>query len=266
MPIHVRRLELLFLPLSLTAAISWVAIPAGAGAPECAGSPATIVGTGRDDRLVGTPGDDVILGRRGNDEIDGRGGNDLICGKNGYDVIRGGRGADVILGDRGSDRIFGGRGADYLRGGRGNDRLRGGAGDDLLDGGHDTDGCFGREEMSNDCETGPLGDPDRDALVNWREEEAGTAPNDPDTDGDAKGDGEEVIKRRTDPLDPCDPRKSAGACDREPDGLTNDEEEAAGTDPRDPDTDHDGVNDGEEVEQGSDPTDPCDPDDASPSC
>ncbi|RMG88084.1 MAG: hypothetical protein D6714_01230, partial [Bacteroidetes bacterium] len=55
-------------------------------------------------------------------------------------------------------------------------------------------------------------------------------------------------------------------CDQDGDGLTNDEELAAGTDPMNPDTDGDGLADGDEVNgdpnnngQISDPNDPCDP-------
>jgi gliding motility-associated-like protein len=42
------------------------------------------------------------------------------------------------------------------------------------------------------------------------------------------------------------------------DGLTNEEEEALGTDPSNPDTDGDGVPDGVEVANGTNPLDPCD--------
>lgn len=51
--------------------------------------------------------------------------------------------------------------------------------------------------------------------------------------------------------------------DPDADGLTNDEETAAGTDPNDPDTDNDGINDGTEVANGSDPLDINDPVDQS---
>ena len=44
-------------------------------------------------------------------------------------------------------------------------------------------------------------------------------------------------------------------CDN--DGLTNQEEEAAGTDPYNPDTDGDGVIDGTEVSDGTNPLEPC---------
>jgi hypothetical protein len=48
--------------------------------------------------------------------------------------------------------------------------------------------------------------------------------------------------------------------DTDSDGLTNDEEVAAGTDPQNPDSDGDGLSDGEEATAISDPLDPCDPD------
>lgn len=66
--------------------------------------------------------------------------------------------------------------------------------------------------------------------------------------------------------DPCIPDPNAGPCDQDNDGLTNEEETAAGTDPTNPDTDGDGINDGTEVANGTDPLDPCDPDDSMPSC
>jgi thiol-disulfide isomerase/thioredoxin len=47
-----------------------------------------------------------------------------------------------------------------------------------------------------------------------------------------------------------------GSLDPDEDGLTNDEEEALGTDPDNADSDGDGYSDGAEVAAGSDPTDP----------
>ena len=116
-------------------------------------------------------------------------------------------------------------------------------------------------------------DADFDGLNDDIEEEIGTDPNNPDTDGDGIEDGQEVNVDGTDPLDDCD---SIGGtplpdtdCDN--DGLTNAEENDLGTDPFDADTDDDGLTDGEEVlveddpstdavpENPSDPLDPCDP-------
>jgi hypothetical protein len=46
----------------------------------------------------------------------------------------------------------------------------------------------------------PYADPDNDGLLNWREQLLGTDPNNPDTDGDGRGDGQELIDG-TNPLD-----------------------------------------------------------------
>ncbi|GAA0626621.1 hypothetical protein GCM10009547_32640 [Sporichthya brevicatena] len=86
------------------------------GTPQCAGKPATMVGTPGADRIVGTPGDDVIVGRGGDDEIDGKGGRDILCGGAGNDTLRGGPGDDVIIGGPGRDRGFGGPGLDSFDG------------------------------------------------------------------------------------------------------------------------------------------------------
>lgn len=67
-----------------------------------------------------------------------------------------------------------------------------------------------------------------------------------DTDGDGIGDA-------------CDPDPTDGPDgDIDGDGLTNSEEEAAGTDPEVADSDGDGANDGDEVAAGTDPNDPQD--------
>jgi hypothetical protein len=67
-------------------------------------------------------------------------------------------------------------------------------------------------------------DPDRDGLTNLQEFQAGTDPNNPDTDGDGLSDGDEVNKYHTNPLLP--------------------------------DTDGDGIPDGLEVQTGTNPLDP----------
>jgi beta-lactam-binding protein with PASTA domain len=58
---------------------------------------------------------------------------------------------------------------------------------------------------------------------------------------------------------PPPPTTPPGEVDADNDGLTADEETAAGTDPNNPDTDADGVPDGEEVDGGTDPLNPFDP-------
>lgn len=140
-------------------------------------------------------------------------------------------------------------------------------------------------------------DTDGDGLTDIIEAEVGTDPENPDTDGDGENDfieigdpsnptdtdgdgiidafesstndqdGDGVIDEE-DPAntDPCIPNLSAGNCDQDNDGLTNDEEIPLGTDPINPDTDDDGFSDGEEATNGSDPLDPCDPDDSLPLC
>ncbi|MFT6045670.1 MAG: hypothetical protein ACI9WC_001371, partial [Arenicella sp.] len=137
----------------------------------------------------------------------------------------------------------------------------------------------GPSEPADICDPDPnVGacDQDDDGLTNDEEAILGTDPTNPDTDGDGLKDGEEVIT--TNPSDACDPDPNVGACDQDDDGLTNDEEAAAGTDPTNPDTDGDGYNDGEEVTGVDDPSttavpagpssplDPCDPDDQVVAC
>ncbi|WP_394970229.1 gliding motility-associated C-terminal domain-containing protein [uncultured Croceitalea sp.] len=80
-----------------------------------------------------------------------------------------------------------------------------------------------------------------------------------DTDGDNICDVDDPA-----PNDPCIPRSDpnwqpVGTSDCDNDGLTRDEELAAGTDPEDPDTDGDGISDGQEVNtDNTDPLDDCD--------
>jgi gliding motility-associated-like protein len=109
-------------------------------------------------------------------------------------------------------------------------------------------------------------DCDNDGLTNDEELTAGTDPLNPDSDGDGVLDGTEVADG-TNPNDPCDleiasqtvtPSAAWGALDCDNDGLTNDEELTAGTDPLNPDSDGDGVLDGTEVADGTNPNDPCD--------
>ena len=91
-------------------------------------------------------------------------------------------------------------------------------------------------------------DADGDGLVNTKELEYGTDPNDPDTDNDGLSDGEEVLTYGTSPVDH----------DTDSDGLSDgDEVRKYGTSPTDADTDNDGLKDGEEVSSyGTDPATP----------
>jgi outer membrane protein OmpA-like peptidoglycan-associated protein len=104
-------------------------------------------------------------------------------------------------------------------------------------------------------------DHDKDGLTKREEEELGTDPNNPDTDGDGLMDGEEVNTYFTNPLNPdtdaddlndgdevykykTDPNKA----DTDGDGLKDgDEVLKYKTDPVKADTDGDGLNDGDEV-------------------
>jgi hypothetical protein len=70
-----------------------------------------------------------------------------------------------------------------------------------------------------------------------------------DDDGDGLNDGFEVIYG----FDPLLPGQAGQ--DPDVDGLSNLEEQTAGTNPTDPDTDSDGFSDGEEIAAGSDPLD-----------
>ena len=139
------------------------------------------------------------------------------------------------------------------------------AGTDPYDPDTDDDGLMDGWEVENDLDpldsgisdldNGPLGDPDDDDFTNIDEQEAGTDPQDPDSDGDGLPDGWEV-GNGLDPLDDgsIDP-DSGRKGDPDEDGLTNLEEYGLGTDATDPDSDGDGLEDGAEVnEHGTDPT------------
>ncbi len=125
----------------------------------------------------------------------------------------------------------------------------------------------------------PFADDDNDGLTNIVEENLGTDPQNPDTDGDGLLDGPEVIAHATDPKNPdtdgggvndgeevdtnktnpndkqddlSDPNK-----DSDKDGLTDILETNTGTDPNNPDSDNDGLSDGAEVlTHGTNPLDP----------
>ncbi len=86
---------------------------------ECAGQPATILGTPGDDTIVGTSGPDVIVAGNGNDTIYGLSGDDIICAGNGNDIVYGGNGDDQLFGENGNDLLYGDDGDDWLNPGRG---------------------------------------------------------------------------------------------------------------------------------------------------
>jgi Tol biopolymer transport system component/uncharacterized membrane protein len=89
-------------------------------------------------------------------------------------------------------------------------------------------------------------DTDGDGLINQREAEFKTDPNNPDTDADGLLDGEEVFQAKTNPLNP----------DTDADGLKDGEELIRGTNPLNADTDGDGLKDGDEVRLGTNPLKP----------
>lgn len=141
-------------------------------------------------------------------------------------------------------------------------------GDPLADDDSDNDGLLNSVETSgsqnpfgpND-QTDPLeADSDLDGLDDGEELTLGgdgfiTNPNNIDTDGDGWRDDEEFLFNQLLGGTPFDPTLDDGAEDPDSDGLTNDEELVALSDPSLLDTDFDGLNDGEEVNtHGSDPT------------
>lgn len=101
-------------------------------------------------------------------------------------------------------------------------------------------------EERDSIPTGGALDPDGDLLTNDQELNAGTDPNNPDTDGDGLTDGEELRTHGTDPND----------FDTDDDELTDGEEIEMGTNPTIADTDGDGYADGVEVRAGYDPLGP----------
>jgi outer membrane protein OmpA-like peptidoglycan-associated protein/opacity protein-like surface antigen len=83
-------------------------------------------------------------------------------------------------------------------------------------------------------------DDDNDGLTNGEEQQLGTDPLNPDTDGDGISDGDEVLNYKTNPL----------KADSDGDGLSDGQEiNTYKTDPNKGDTDGDGLTDGEEVQK-----------------
>ena len=97
-------------------------------------------------------------------------------------------------------------------------------------------------------------DRDQDGLFDVDEDNIyGTNPDDPDSDDDGLGDGEEVYLG----TDPTAPNAAPERPDSDGDGLFDDDEERVyGTDPNVADSDGDGVGDGEEVYFDTDPLTP----------
>jgi len=98
-------------------------------------------------------------------------------------------------------------------------------------------------------------DCDEDGAEDAGEEDAGTDPTNPDTDGDGILDGDENPGEGNDPcLDPAHADwmpQDSNDCDE--DGLTYAEEQVLGTSDMNPDSDGGGVSDGDEVANGTDP-------------
>ena len=129
-------------------------------------------------------------------------------------------------------------------------------------------------------------DTDGDSILNGNEDTLGTDKSLADTDGDGEDDGAEIadvndpqdadldgiidalessivdtdndsVFDEADPAndDPCIPQITAGMCDQDNDGLTNDQEDTLGTDKSLADTDGDGEDDGAEIADVNNPQD-----------
>ena len=94
-------------------------------------------------------------------------------------------------------------------------------------------------------------DSDLDGLDNDTEEDIGSDPDNPDTDGDGLSDYDEYFSG-------FGYHGCATKIDCDNDGLNDGQEALAGTDSRNPDTDGDRVGDGVEVQEGKNPLDPTD--------
>ena len=111
-------------------------------------------------------------------------------------------------------------------------------------------------ENPSDSETDLAADEDKDGVSDAVEEFFGTSPETDDTDGDGLTDYTELYDTDTDPTvaDSDEDGIPDGEADCDGDGLTNAEEQAAGTSSKRTDTDGDGLTDGEEVKTyGTDP-------------
>lgn len=251
----------------------------------------TLVGLGGDDRLEGGNGDDVLVGGEGDDTLiggnqddrliggdgddvlDGGTSSDFLVGGDGDDVLDGGDAPDVLVGEAGDDTLRGGNDADRLSGGDGDDVLDGGNADDLVDGGAGNDTLVGYN--GHDRLWGGPGDDRLDAgngddlLDAGAGDDVLVAANGHDSldggPGDDRlegGNGTDVCDGRsgTDVYVGCEteqdsadePADSVG--DTDGDGLTDEREITAGTDPLSADTDTDGLRDVDEILTLTDPT------------
>ena len=115
----------------------------------------------------------------------------------------------------------------------------------------DGDGISDGAEVNTYGSSPKVTDSDMDGLPDAQEVTLGTSLNNPDTDGDGLLDGWEVANN----LNPLSAVGDDGAsADIDSDGLTNLQEQSAGSNPRNADTDGDGLSDSVELTLGTNPT------------
>ena len=115
----------------------------------------------------------------------------------------------------------------------------------------DGDGISDGAEVNTYGSSPKATDSDMDGLPDAQEVTLGTSLNNPDTDGDGLLDGWEVANN----LNPLSAVGDDGAsADIDGDGLTNLQEQSAGSNPRNADTDGDGLSDSVELTLGTNPT------------
>ena len=115
----------------------------------------------------------------------------------------------------------------------------------------DGDGISDGAEVNTYGSSPKATDSDMDGLPDAQEVTLGTSLNNPDTDGDGLLDGWEVANN----LNPLSAVGDDGAsADIDSDGLTNLQEQSAGSNPRNADTDGDGLSDSVELTLGTNPT------------